>query len=167
MIEDHVLGERVKLMARVPGSPDAPLSEARSVTMRGTGYSSEDDAVAAGQVWRSRLMRSFAAVGVGADFGARAPHGHISPAGLAAFGPPDKRTLNGVHGLMVFECDPDPVFIGVNPVTAMVSSPHQRLIDAMAEAIATGGLSEDRQVSYDLSPLRSVSLRQMLDLRCC
>lgn len=150
VIEDHGNARHVKLMARVPGSPDAPLSEARSVTLRGTGYVSEDDAMSAGLLWRSRLMRAFASIGVGADFGDRAPHGHFSQAGLAAFGPSGGRTLNDVHGLMVFECEPTPMFVGMNPVTAMVSSPHQRLIDAMNDAIATGGLSEERQVAYDL-----------------
>jgi hypothetical protein len=95
-------------------------------------------------------MKAFASIGVGADFGDRAPRGHFSEAGLAAFGHPGKRTLNDIHGLMVFECEPTPMFVGINPVTPMVSSPHQRLIDAMTDAIVTGGLSEERQVSYDL-----------------
>jgi hypothetical protein len=148
VIEDRGPGQQVKLVSRSlePG----PLSEARSVILRGSGYGSEDEATAAGQLWRSRLMRAFATVRIGADFGDRAPHGGFTEAGLEALGAQGIRTLNDVHGLMVFDCEPTPVFLGVNPITARVSSPHERLVDAMTNAIANGGLSEERQVAYDL-----------------
>lgn len=152
VIEDYGPDQQIKLISRTPGLPDNPglLSEARSVTLRGSGYSSEDEAIAAGQLWRARLMRAFAAVRIGADFGDRAPQGSFTTAGLAAFGTSGRRTLNDVHGLMVFECEPAPVFLGMGPITAMVSSPHERLVQAMSNAIETGGLSEERQVAYDL-----------------
>jgi len=152
MIEDRGPGQQVKLISRAPGSLDnlGPLSEARSVTLRGSGYSSEDEAMAAGQLWRARLMRAFAAVRIGADFGDRAPQGGFTAAGLAAFGSESRRTLNDVHGLMVFACEPAPIFLGTGPITAMVSSPHERLVQAMTDAIEAGGLSKERQVAYDL-----------------
>lgn len=139
-------------ISRTPVSIDnpVPLSEARSINLRGSGYSSEDEAIAAGEVWRARLMRAFAGIRVGADFGDRAPQGAFTEAGLAAFSAQDRRVLNDVHGLMVFECDPPPVFVRLGPLTAMVSSPHERLVQAMNNAIETGGLSEERQVTYDL-----------------
>jgi hypothetical protein len=73
VIEDRGPGQQVKLISRSPGSLDnpCPLSEARSVVLRGSGYSSEDEATAAGQQWRARLMEAFAAIRVGADFGDR------------------------------------------------------------------------------------------------
>jgi len=150
VIEERGPSQQVKLTSRTPGSPDGPLSQARSVTLRGSGYGSEDEATAAGQLWRGRLMKAFAAVRIGADFGDRAPQGSFTPEGLERFGTPDRRTRNDVHGLMVFECEPAPVFLGVGPITAMRSSPHERLVGAMANAINTGGLSEECQVSYDL-----------------
>jgi hypothetical protein len=152
VIEDRGPGQQVRLISRTPGSPDnpVPLSEARSVVLRGSGYSSEEEAAAAGQLWRARLMRAFAAVRIGADFGDRAPQGGFTVAGLTAFGPPERRSLNDVHGLTVFECEPAPIFLGVGPITAIVSSPHERLVQAMDNAIETGELSEERQVTYDL-----------------
>lgn len=150
LIEDHGPGQQVKLVSRNPGSPEpGPLSEARSVILQGSGYGSEDEAEAAGLLWRSRLIRAFATVRIGADFGDRTAQGGFTEAGLQAFAP-GVRALNDVHGLMLFECDPRPVFLGVGPITARVSSPHERLVDAMNNAIANGGLSEERQVAYDL-----------------
>jgi hypothetical protein len=149
LIEDCGPGHQVKLISRTPGSPDSPgpLSEARSVTLRGSGYSSEDEAVAAGQLWRARLMRAFAAVRIGADFGDRTPQGSFTAAGLEAFGGSGRRTLNDVHGLTVFECEPAPIFLGIGPITGMRGSPHERLAQAMTNAIETVGLSEERQVA--------------------
>jgi hypothetical protein len=106
VIEERGPGQQVKLTSRTPGSPDnpGPLSEARSVTLRGSGYGSEDEATTAGQLWRGRLMKAFNVVRIGADFGDRAPQSSFTLAGLERFGAPDRRTLNDVHGLMVFEC---------------------------------------------------------------
>lgn len=96
-------------------------------------------------------MRAFAVVEVGADFGDRAPRGaRFTEAGLAVFSGPGIRTVNDDHGLMVFECEPPPIFLGMGPITARVGVSHERLVDAMSNAIANGGLSEERQVAYDL-----------------
>lgn len=150
VIEDRGPGQQVKLVSQTPGSREpGPLSEARSVILWGSGYGSEDEATAAGLLWRSRLMRAFATVRIGADFGDRAPHSAFTEAGLEASGAQSRRALNDVHGLMVFECEPTPVFLGTT-IAARVPSPHERLVDAMTNAIANGGLSEERQVTYDL-----------------
>lgn len=153
LIEDRGPDRQVKLVSRTldaSGNP-VPLSEARSVVLRGSGYGTEEEATAAGQVWRSRLVRAFVTIGMGADFGDRTPYGGVlTTTGLAAFSPPGARALNDVHGLMVFECDPTPIFVTVNPFTVTVSTPHQRLVDAMTNAIENGGLSEENQVTYDL-----------------
>jgi len=95
-------------------------------------------------------MRAFATIRIGADFGDRAPKGAFTMAGLESFGLPGRQNLDDVHGLMVFEGEPAPIFIGMGPATARLSSPHERLVEAMAIAIATGGLSKERQVAYDL-----------------
>jgi hypothetical protein len=152
VIEDRGLGRQVKLGSRTPGSLDdpCPLSEATSVALRGSGYSSEREAMDAGQLWRARLMKTFAAIQLGADFGDRAPQGSFTVEGLEAFGPSGRRKLNDVHGLMVFECEPAPIFLSIGPITPTVRSPHERLVAAMNKAIESGGLSEERQVTYDL-----------------
>jgi len=85
-----------------------PLSEARSVVLRGSGYETQDEAMVAGQLWRSRLMRAFATIRIGADFGDRAPKGAFTMAGLESFGLPGRQNLDDVHGLMVFEGEPAP-----------------------------------------------------------
>ncbi len=138
-------GQQVKLVALATTS----LAEARRVALRGEGYATEAAAVSAGQEWRARLMKAFLPLPVGADFGDRAPHGSFTEHGLAAYAP-GQRALNDVHGLMIFECEPAPVFISMDIPAWTISSPHERLVAAMAYAIDTGGLSEARQVSYDL-----------------
>jgi hypothetical protein len=143
----------VKLMSRDSASQDEPLqlSKARSVVLRGSGYSSEDEAIAAGKIWRGRLMKSFSALKLGADFGDRAPKGGgFTAYALAALDTQGMRALNDVHGLMVYECEPKPIFLSIGPMTAVVSSPHERLAQAMSDAIENGGLTEERQITYDL-----------------
>ena len=145
IIDQPDSGQQVKLAALATTS----LAEARRVALRGEGYATEAAAVSAGQEWRARLMKAFLPLPVGADFGDRAPHGSFTEHGLAAYAP-GQRALNDVHGLMVFECEPAPVFISMDIPAWTISSPHERLVAAMAYAIDTGGLSEARQVSYDL-----------------
>lgn len=144
VIEERGPGPQVELTSRTPGSPDnpGPLSEARSVTLRASGYKSEDEASAAGQLWRGRLMKAFTVVRIGADFGDRAPQSSVTQAGLERFGAPGRRTLNDVHGLMVFECEPAPIFVSAT-ATGVRSSPHNCRVEAMTNAINTGGLSQE------------------------
>ena len=127
-------GQQVKLVALATTS----LAEARRVALRGEGYATEAAAVSAGQEWRARLMKAFLPLPVGADFGDRAPHGSFTEHGLAAYAP-GQRALNDVHGLMIFECEPAPVFISMDIPAWTISSPHERLVAAMAYAIDTGG----------------------------
>ena len=44
----------------------------------------------------------------------------------------------------------EPIFLSPDPVTACVSSPHAALVAAMADAVATGGLTDENQVAYSL-----------------
>ena len=83
IIDDCGRGSQVKLVAKfprtvlpVPGGVDlagperlGPIAEATRLILTGSGYQSEAAAMAAGELWRARLMRAFAALGVGADFG--------------------------------------------------------------------------------------------------
>ena len=136
--------EVVKLVALDDG---ATLAETRHLALRGSGYASEAAATQAGEAWRARLMRAFACVRIGADFGDRAPHGFVTNVGLQ-FLSPDRRALNDVHGLAVFECEPPPVFVGAGNVTMQLSRPHEHLVQAVEETLAAGGLTEERQVAY-------------------
>ena len=137
IIDQPDSGQQVKLAALATTS----LAEARRVALRGEGYATEAAAVSAGQEWRARLMKAFLPLPVGADFGDRAPHGSFTEHGLAAYAP-GQRALNDVHGLMVFECEPAPVFISMDIPAWTISSPHESLVAAMAYATDTGGLSE-------------------------
>jgi hypothetical protein len=128
-----------------------PIAEATRLVLTGSGYESEGAAMAAGEVWRARLMRAFATLDIGADFGGEhTPSGYISPAGFAMIAP-GRRALNDPPRLWAYEAGPEePIFLSPNAVTGLVSSPHTALETAMAEAVATGGLSQENQVAYSL-----------------
>jgi hypothetical protein len=165
IIDNPDSGKQVKLVAKFPRSiPPVPggvdlagperigsIAEATRLILTGSGYESETEAMAAGELWRARLMRAFAALDVGADFGGEhTPSGYISPAGFAEIAP-GRRALNDPPRLWAYEAGPEePIFLSPNPVTAYVSSPHAALESAMAEAVAIGGLTQEKQVAYSL-----------------
>ena len=166
LIDDSESGRQVKLVAKFPRQvsllePDAlanvgpepigPLADARTVILRGSGYETEDKAMSAGELWRSRLMRAFAAINVGANFGGdQVPSGGATPYGLQLLAP-GRRAMNDPHKLYAYEAEPaEPLFIVFNSVDAFVSSPHERLEEAMTNAVAEGGLSDENQVAYGL-----------------
>lgn len=146
IIDQPELDRKIKLAA----ADAETIADARSVTLRGSGYASEEEALAAGAEWRARLMAAFAAIRVGADFGDRSGRrGAFYTHALASLAP-QHRALNDVHGLMVFECEPPPVFLRIGTAAAIVTSPQDPLVAAIANVIENGGLSDKRQVSYDL-----------------
>lgn len=136
----------------LPRSPEVPIKDASILVLIGTGYSSEAEAMAEGELWRGRLMRAFAALNVAADFGDETrPSGGFTPDGLAAIGR-GRRVLNDPLRLWAYEeTDENPLFVASNPISEYwVSSPHERLEAALADAVTNGGLSQERQVSYSL-----------------
>jgi hypothetical protein len=111
--------------------------------------------MATGELWRSRLMLAFARLNVGADLGDETRmSGWWTPEALAMLGRSGRVVLNDPHKLWVYESTAEePLFIATNPIPPdayWVSSPHERLEAALADAIATGGLSREGQVSYGL-----------------
>lgn len=165
IIDDSEPDIQVKVVAKfprnlppVPGAvglaePEriGPISEASRLILAGSGFESEAAAMAAGELWRARLMRTFAALNIGADFGGEHTlSGYITPVGLATIAP-GKRALNDPPRLWAYEAGPEePIFLSPNPITAQVSSPHAALEAAMIATLATGGLTQENQVAYSL-----------------
>jgi hypothetical protein len=139
--------ERV-VVAAVDG---VPIAETDRLALRGEGYASEDEALAAGRRWGARLLQAFASINVAADFGPPKPTSGFSSYGLETLGPAGVRKLNDVHGLQAFESEPPPVFMAIDGLGVHVSSPHERMELAMSVAIAEDReLTERQKTAYDL-----------------
>jgi hypothetical protein len=171
VIDESGSGKRVKLVGRylrevqviqllqggpgaaLDGPPMAPIKDATRLILIGTGYASEEEALAAGELWRGSLMRAFATLNVAADFGdASRPTGGFTPEGLNAASR-GRRAFNDPLELWSYEDDDgeEPLFFVSNGIDGwFISSPHERLEGALAEATEMGGLSQTGRVSYDL-----------------
>jgi len=165
IIDDAEPGIQVKLVATFPravlpvqggidlAEPEhiGPIADATRLILTGSGYESEAAAMAAGQLWRARLMRAFATVGIGADFGGeRTLGGFISPAGLAMIAP-GRRALQDPARLWAYEAEAvEPIFLSTDPVILQRGSTQATLDAAMARAVAIGGLSQENEVAYSL-----------------
>ena len=143
--------ERVALQA---ADGAATLTAARRVQLRGSRYSSEAGAGAAGERWWDWLTLLLACVNVGVDFGMRAPQG----GGVSAeykqvlSGQTGIPMLNDVHCLLTFEqTDAPPRFLRVGPITGIVGSPHRRLDAALERVVHAEPVMTTRQrLAYDL-----------------
>lgn len=90
---------------------DQPIRDAEWLILIGRSYERESDAQQAARMWQAALQAAFARVGVGADFGARAPKAAFADAGLRMLEQQSGRTVvNEVHGINVYECEPRPLF---------------------------------------------------------
>jgi hypothetical protein len=133
-------------------SLEGAIKDAQRLVLTGTGYNSEAEAMSEGELWRGRLMRAFAALNIAADFGDEIRlSGGFTEDGLAAIGR-GRRVLNDPLKLWAYEeTGENPLFVVTNPISGFwVSSPHERLEAALADAVTNGGLSRERQVSYSL-----------------
>lgn len=115
---------------------DLPIRDSDQLALVGAGCDSAEEAVAAGVKFQNALMVALARVRVGADFGHRAAKGMLTEHGLKwAEEQIGQRTLNNVHGLMVFQSDPRPRFASIN-VRMTRGTSHEAFIAAFTEAIA-------------------------------
>lgn len=115
---------------------DRKLSFARRLELRGSGYSTKEAAIQAGELWQSHLMRIFACVFIGADFGHRAAwtRAEASDAGLAVLEAQNSRPAMVEHaGVTVYETTQDPLFFRFEG-SATVSSEHHHLVTALDNA---------------------------------
>src|SRR4051794_3564088 len=99
-------------IALAPAEKNTTNQDAQHVALVGSGFPNEEQALQAGDEWRSRLEHAFASMDILADFGERlGPRGGFAPdmlelmtnaAGVAQ--------MNDVHGLMVYQSDLEPKF---------------------------------------------------------
>ena len=130
-----------------------PLSEARRIEVVGRAFDDEKSANEAGQRWRGLIEAAFSAMRLAVDFGDRAAKGFVTNIGLkmatAAF--EDRPTLNDVHGLMVYNDEPRPIFLHMGPATAIRSPDGPAVIRAVREAVRRNIVrTEEEHVAYDL-----------------
>lgn len=130
---------------------DDLISAATSLVIRGEGYDEPEVALREGERWRDALQASFARMSIGADFGDRAPRSHWTEAGLQLVGQQvGSRVLNDQPGVMVFECTPEPRFVG-GTVRAVVTKSGER-IERVVDAAASSGphMGDRERLSFDL-----------------
>jgi hypothetical protein len=146
--DEHVVHEDVDtvIYLRAGGA----IEEADQVALIGKAFATEEAALEAGERWRIRLERTFACLGIGADFGDRAPVGGMTEAGLRVMQEASGLTfMNDVHGLMTFDADQQIVFLR--------GSAHGRALPtvevferALEATSAAPEMSERERLSFDL-----------------
>jgi hypothetical protein len=144
-------GERVVL--RAIGSEGETLGNATVVGLFGTGYPTEVEARRAADRCRTVLERSFAAVGIAADFGDRTPTGinistHLLTAlSEAADGHP---VMPERHSLVVFEeTNKFPVFISMG-ARGYASPQRDTLMRAITSDLAAEPLTPAHRLAFEL-----------------
>jgi hypothetical protein len=154
-------GDQPILTLDVPGFPRtatltasgaSTIAEATDLSLVSSGWPTEEAARYAGENMRQALMLSLARLGTGADFGARARQGGFTEAGLQwikqMFGA--ERVLQHVHGLMVFETNPEPRFVSMRANGKRLMQP-ERLVRVLAYAVEhPRELSDKERLSLDL-----------------
>jgi hypothetical protein len=135
-----------------PRDSGVELGDADELVLTGEPYASDQAAVAAARRWVTRLRRAFARLNIGADFGGRAHTGAFTDAGLRWLEEMtgERRMLNDVHGIMVFESEPAPKFAKTG-VTAVVGKPGERVIEMVEAAVRLDvAMTEREELAYDL-----------------
>lgn len=88
------------------------IEKAQVLSIIGADLSSEDEAKEIGERFQNGLMITLAQLRIGADFGSRAPKSFITKKGIELIEEGlDKRILNDVHGLMIYNSEPPPLFV--------------------------------------------------------
>jgi hypothetical protein len=151
--DDSARSHQVAMYSQTVGHQQEtlPLARTRRAVLRGIGYATEAEATEASQFWRACFMAAFASMRIGVDFGDRsAKTNSWSRHAVAAVAEQSGRpVVNYQGGVLVYESKSPPIFMPTVSAEGTVTGP-PRLPAALANARSTGGLSEERQVTYDL-----------------
>lgn len=127
------------------------IRQARKLSLIGGPYATPEEAEAAGQKWRTTLELTFSYMIFAADFGDRAYKGFLTDEGLKlAEVQEGRRVLNDVHGLMVYEPEPKPLF-GRLDLNVVVGKQVTELVDVLKHAHSSGvGQTKEERLAFDL-----------------
>jgi hypothetical protein len=130
---------------------DSSLEHADTWVLMGSAYSTEDEAVAAGEYWRGVLERSFAVLGVCADFGDYAAKGGgFSAAVLKELNTASEFLVaNETFGIMVFP-DDVPVLVSSASATGYAGTPPERFTRALVAAQTSNDMTTRERLAFDL-----------------
>lgn len=128
------------------------IKESQDLVLKSSGWSSEQEAVRAGKRYQDALMLTLARLRVGADFGNRAPKAGFYQAGLAMLERQfNQRVVNDIHGVMVYETEPQPRFARLGTPTLIRGTPCERFKKVFSHAIDHPRSLSDRELlSLDL-----------------
>jgi hypothetical protein len=134
-----------------PSNPNSEFGEAEELVLLGYPYESEYEAETDARRWVVWLKAAFARLKIGANFGGRGPSGVLTNAGLLWLEETHgRRVLNDVHGVMVFEAEPEPLFMKTS-VQAVVGKPGDQVLEmTRAAARLNVAMSRREQLAYDL-----------------
>lgn len=146
-IGDPVEGKNALLR----GQRDTPISDSKHLSLMVQPFDAKDDAERAADRWIGILKTAFAHVAIGADFGGRAPTSVATSAGLQMLEAQwNQRVLNDVHGVSIYECQPEPLFAR-GEVDFVVGKPLARVVASVDRAIERRvTMSSRERLSYDL-----------------
>lgn len=106
------LGLKIKISST---NDNVPIENSQILTIIGLNLQSEQEAQDIGQKFQDSLMITLAQLRIGADFGSRAPQSFITQKGIELFEKGlGQRILNDIHGLMIYNSDPTPLFASQN-----------------------------------------------------
>lgn len=131
-----VLEEAPPVLVRLrPEFPEVALKDARSVVVRGDGYSGEDAAWSGYSLWSASVKLGLAKHGVGADFGTQ-PYGQSGMTSTALEAMEEhtgQRFVADDHVPMVFRSDPTPLFVSAGAVQAIKGVNADRVVKSIRE----------------------------------
>jgi len=127
------------------------LQDADVWLLMGSAYSSEDEARAAGEHWRGVLERTFAVLGIAADFGDYAAKGGGFT--QAVLDDLSDRTghvvVNEVHGLMVLP-DDDAALVISGAAKGRAGTPREQFLRALSDAKESPDIDRQERLAFDL-----------------
>lgn len=127
------------------------ILDSNQLTVVGSGFNSLQEAEAEGLKVKRALTIALARVRVGADFGDRAANGAFTEHGLKFLEQRiSQRVLNNVHGLMVFETLPEPIFASANARMTRRTTP-ESFLSAYAKSLENSpAISQREELSFTL-----------------
>lgn len=148
VLTDHNGG---RVWVRSSAQKGEQISTAANLVIRGEGFADEATALTEGERWRDALQAAFSRLAIGADFGERGPRSMWTAAGLMLLERQvGSRVLNDQPGVMVFECEPEPRFVG-GTAKPVVTKSGERVEQAVEVAAQSGlQMGEQERLSFDL-----------------
>jgi hypothetical protein len=139
------IGEKTPPLILCAQKKEEAIKDSETWVLKSDGWSSKEEACQAASKYIDALALTLVRMQIGADFGNRSPKSCFTHHGIAMLeAGSGRRVLNDVHGIMIYESEPPPLFASMG-IKDLLGKPKEQFEKIFSHALKDNRILTERE----------------------